>query len=322
MANELDSLSGMSIFVRVAELRSFVAAGRQLGISASAVSKGIARLEEKLGVRLFQRSTRSVSLTSEGVLFLERSRRILAEVAAAENELAGTKASPQGRLRVSLPLVSGLMLPVLSAFAARYPQIELDLDFSDRLVDVIDEGFDAVVRTGELSDSRLLSKRLGSSRFLCVGAPAYFARYGVPEQPADLVNHACLLHRFPSTGLLEKWPLRRAGQDVDVRLPPGMTSNHIETLLYMARQGHGIACLPDFAVQQALADGALVTVLDEWTGAASIFWVLWPSNRQLLPRVRAFVDFMAAHLLPAAPLKAHAGEPSTARSAGMPAAPY
>jgi len=292
----MDSYSGMTIFVQVAELRSFAAAGQRLGISASAVSKGVARLEQKLGVRLFQRSTRSVSLTAEGTLFLDRCRRILAEISAAENELASTTASPQGRLRVSLPLVSGLMWPVLSAFASHYPQIELDLDFSDRLVDVVDEGFDAVVRTGELSDSRLMSKRLGISRFVCVGAPRYFEQHGIPERPEDIARHACLLHRIPSTGLLEKWRLRRGNEVADMNPAASMTSNHLETLRHMAIQGHGIAYLPDFAVRTALDRGELVTVLDKWSGAASTFWILWPSNRQLSPRVRAFVDFMAEHL--------------------------
>lgn len=292
----MDSLSGMTIFVLVAEVRSFAAAGRQLGVSASAISKGVARLEEKLGVRLFQRSTRSVSLTPEGTLFLERCRRILAEIAAAENELTSTTASPKGRLRVSLPLVSGLMLPAISAFAHRYPQIELDLDFSDRLVDVIAEGFDAVVRTGELSDSRLLSKRLGSSRFVYVGAPGYFAQRGTPLHPEELTQHACLMHRFPTTGTLEKWPFVRPPSETVIRLTASMTSNHVETLLHMAVQGHGIACLPDFAVQPALESGALQIVLDRWAGISSTFWVLWPSNRQLSPRVRAFVDFMAENL--------------------------
>lgn len=296
----MDGYGGLAIFVQVAESRSFAIAGRQLGISASAVSKGVARLEHKLGVRLFQRSTRSVSLTAEGALFLDRSRRILSEIAAAENELASTKAAPQGRLRVSLPLVSGLMWPVLSAFASRYPQIELDLDFSDRLVDVVEEGFDAVVRTGELSDSRLMSKRLGVSRFCCVGAPDYFRRHGIPVRPEDIARHACLLHRVPSTGMLEKWRLRRGDEDADMRPAASMTSNHLETLRHMAIQGLGIAYLPDFAVNAALERGELVKVLDEWAGLPSTFWVLWPSNRQLLPRVRAFVDFMAKHLFPAA----------------------
>ena len=152
----MDSLSGFAVFVQVAETRSFVAAGRLLGVSASAVGKSVARLEERLGVRLFHRSTRSVTLTAEGILFLERSRRILAEIEAAERELSQATVAPRGRLRISLPLVSSLVLPVLGEFMQAYPDIELDLDFSDRLVDVIEEGFDAVVRSGEPADLSLI----------------------------------------------------------------------------------------------------------------------------------------------------------------------
>lgn len=192
----MDSLNGFVVFVQVAETRSFVAAGRELGVSASAIGKSVARLEEKLGVRLFHRSTRSVTLTAEGTLFLERSRRILAEIDAAELELSQASAAPRGRLRVSLPLVSSLMLPVLGEFMRAYPQIELDLDFTDRMVDVIEEGFDAVVRTGEPADSRLSARRLGSFHMRLVASPDYLARCGVPQTPADLEQHSCLHYRF------------------------------------------------------------------------------------------------------------------------------
>ena len=164
----MDSLNNFVVFVQVAETRSFVAAGRLLGVSASAVGKSMARLEDRLGVRLFHRSTRSVTLTAEGTLFLERSRRILAEIEAAELELRQATDAPRGRLRVSLPLVSSLVLPVLSDFMRMYPDIELDLDFTDRLVDVIEEGFDAVVRTGAPADSRLSARRLGTYRAMLV----------------------------------------------------------------------------------------------------------------------------------------------------------
>ncbi|MGV2465281.1 UNVERIFIED_CONTAM: LysR family transcriptional regulator, partial [Pseudomonas aeruginosa] len=157
----MDSLSGFTVFVRVAETRSIVGAARTLGVSASAVGKRVARLEEKLGVRLFHRSTRSITLTAEGSLFLERSRRILAEIEATELELSQSRETPRGRLRVSLPLVSGLVLPALADFMQAYPDIELDLDFSDRVVDVVDEGFDVVLRTGQPVDSRLSMRELG-----------------------------------------------------------------------------------------------------------------------------------------------------------------
>jgi len=304
----MDSLSGLTIFMRVAETRSFAAAAARLGISPPAVSRGVARLEKKLGVRLFQRSTRQVALTTEGGLFLERCRRIIDELAAAERELMDASSEPSGRLRVSLPMVSGLMQPVLAAFAERYPKIELDLDFSDRLVDVIGEGFDAVIRGGTgMSDSRLMSRLLGQSRFLYVATPGYLAAHGTPKQPEELAQHACLLYRFPTTGQVQRWPLRRADADVDTRLPARMSCGNIEVLLHMTLQGLGIACLSDFAVEAALARGELTTVLDDWSDwdNAIPFRILWPSNQQILPKVRAFIDFMAQNLFPARRMDGH-----------------
>ncbi len=151
----MDNVGALNVFVRAAEARSFTEAGRQLGVSSSAIGKAIARLEERLAVRLFHRSTRSIALTQEGTLFLESCRRIFAEIETAELELAQIKRAPSGTLRVSLPLVGMLLMPTLSRFIAAYPDVELDLDFTDRMVNVIDDGFDVVVRTGEVSDSRL-----------------------------------------------------------------------------------------------------------------------------------------------------------------------
>ena len=203
----MESLNGIAFFVQAAEARSFSGAGRSLGVSSSAVGKSISRLEERLGVRLFHRSTRSITLTAEGTLFLERCRRILSEVEAAELELSETQQMPSGRLRISLPLVGPLVMPALTAFMLRYPAVALDVDFSDRMVDVIEEGFDVVMRTGEPTDSRLMSRPLGSYRLQLVASPDYLKRPGVPELPAELSHHACLHHRFPSTGRLEPWPL-------------------------------------------------------------------------------------------------------------------
>ncbi len=294
----MDSLSGFTVFVQVAETRSFVAAGRQMGVSASAVGKSVARLEEKLGTRLFHRSTRSITLTAEGALFLERSRRILAEIEAAEQELSRAAQAPRGRLRVSLPLVSSLVLPVLGEFMRQYPEIELDLDFTDRMVDVIEEGFDAVVRTGEPSDSRLSARRLGAFRILLVASPAYLAQRGVPRQPADLAGHACLQYRFPNSGKLEAWPLRRAAVDPELTLPTSMICNNIETRVCFALQGLGIACLPDFAIREALADGRLRTVLDDYVDRSGTFRVLWPASRHPSPKLRVFIDFLGERVFP------------------------
>ena len=292
----MESLSGFNVFVQVAETRSFVAAGRALGISASAIGKSVARLEERLGVRLFHRSTRSMTLTSEGTLLLERSRRVLAEIEAAEQELSQSASLPKGRLRVSLPLVSGLVLPLLADFMRAYPAVELDLSFTDRMVDVVEEGYDAVVRTGELLDSRLSSRQLGRFGTVIVGSPAYFAQHGVPQRPADLAGHPCLHYRFPNSGKLEVWPLlRKEGQaEPEPRLPTSMICDNAETRVWFALQGLGIACLPEFAVRAELAAGTLRTVLDEYVERTITFHLLWPSGRHLTPRLRAFIDFMAA----------------------------
>ena len=209
----MENLGGFVVFVQVAETRSFVAAGRALGLSASAIGKRIARLEARLNVRLFHRSTRSITLTAEGTRFLERCRRVIAELDAAEQELTQSVEAPRGRLRVSLPTIGTLLLPVLADFMAAYPEIELDIDFSDRIVDVIDEGFDVVLRTGHPTDSRLSSRLLGHFRQHLVASPDYLERHGTPRTPADLAQHRCLHYRFPSSGKLEIWPLRapRAG---------------------------------------------------------------------------------------------------------------
>lgn len=293
----MDSLSGILAFVQVAETRSFSDAGRQLGVSSSAVGKSVARMEERLEVRLFHRSTRSVTLTAEGALFLERCRRILAEIAAAELELADTRAAPRGKLRISLPLVSGLMMPVLTAFMHRYPDIELDVDFSDRLVDIVEEGFDAVVRTGEPADSRLVSRRLGVFELVLVASPDYLKRRGVPEKPADLLGHACLQHKFPTTGRFEPWPLRPLPGETLPELPATMICNTTEALVQVAQAGLGIACLPDFMVQEALRRGELRRVLESCTEHQGTFRVIWPSSKYLAPKLRVFIDFLGERLL-------------------------
>lgn len=293
---EVDSLGALNAFVRAAEARSFTEAAAQLGVSPSAVGKAIARLENRLNVRLFHRSTRSVTLTPEGSLFLERCRRIFCEVEAAETELMQTQEAPRGKLRVSLPMAGMLLMPTLTAFMRAYPDVEIDLDFSDRLVDVIDEGFDAVVRTGEIGDSRLMTRLIGTYHPVLVGSPAYFETHRTPRTPQELSHHLCLHHRFPSTGKLEPWPLAHDGSPLNIDLPKTAVSNALEPLIHMAEQGLGIACLPDFTVREQLAAGALVAVLEGHLIQCGSYRVLWPSSRHLSPKLRVFVDFMAANL--------------------------
>jgi DNA-binding transcriptional LysR family regulator len=292
----MDNFASMSVFVRAADARSFTDAGTQLGVSPSAIGKTIARLEERLGVRLFHRSTRSITLTPEGVLYLESCRRIFFEIDIAEQELASTKKGPLGLLRVSLPMVGTLLMPVINRFLVAYPQITLDLDFTDKLVNVIEDGFDVVVRTGESIDSRLTARILSTFSLQLVAAPAYLKRAGTPTHPEDLMRHACLHHKFPSVGKLEQWPLVSTDDSSEFQLPVTAVASTIEPLIVMAEDGLGIACLPDFAVRKQLQDGVLVHVLPAFTEHTGRFRALWPSSRYLSPKVRAFVDFMASHL--------------------------
>ncbi|WP_249583131.1 LysR family transcriptional regulator [Pseudomonas viridiflava] len=294
----MENLGGISIFVLVAETRSFTEAGRRIGISSSGIGKSVARLEERLGTRLFHRSTRSINLTAEGALFLERCRRILGELETAESELSHLKDKPQGKLRISLPLVSGLVMPALIEFMKCYPDIELDVDFSDRMVDVVEEGFDAVLRTGTPSDSRLMSKKLGSFQLCIVGAPGYFESRGTPRKPSDLRHHACLLHKFPSTGRFEMWPLKHEVDVPDFDLPQTMVCNTTEVMVDVARSGLGIACLPDFMVNTYIRSGELELILEEYVVHSGMFRVLWPSSKHMSRKLRVFIDFMQERLFP------------------------
>jgi DNA-binding transcriptional LysR family regulator len=292
----MDSLGGISMFVQVAETRSFTETGRQLGVSSSAVGKSIARMEDRLGVRLFHRSTRSITLTAEGALFLDRCRRILGEVEAAEAELSDVAGSPRGRLRISAPQLSGLIMPALDGFMARYPDIEIDVDLSDRMVDIIEEGFDTVIRTGPQHDSRLVSRRLGSCGQVLVASPGYLRQQGMPMRPSDLVRHACLLHKFPATGRLERWPFQLAESEAEPELPQTFVSNTIEVLSYLALQDKGLAFLPTFIVRDALASGALQIVLADFIDQTVTFWILWPASRYASSKLRVFIDYISQNL--------------------------
>jgi DNA-binding transcriptional LysR family regulator len=297
----MDSIGSLKVFVHAADARSFAAAGTQLGISASAVGKAIARLEEQLKVRLFHRSTRSIALTPEGTLCLERCRRILNEVDGIEQDVTNVSQGPRGKLRVSLPIAGMLMMPTIGGFMKTYPEVQLDVEFTDRLVDVIDEGFDAVIRSGGARDTRLVGRRLGEYHLRLIASPAYLERRGVPRVPEDLMKHACLHHRFANSGKFERWPLRRHGKDIEVMGPAAAIVNTIEPLICLTEQGLGIACLPQFAVQSQLEAGRLCTVLDDYVQHSGAFHVLWPSSRYMPPKLRAFVDFVVDNLFPAQP---------------------
>ncbi|QWT22169.1 LysR family transcriptional regulator [Bacillus sp. NP157] len=291
----MDSLNALATFVHAAETRNFTQAARRSGVTASTVAKIVVRLETELGVRLFHRSTRSISLTPEGEYLLERARRILQEVSDIEHSFSGDASAPRGKLRVTLPLLGGLFAPMLASFMIRYPGVELDLDYSDRLVDIIDEGFDLAIRTGDGGDSRLMTRRLGAYHLVLVAAPTYLERFGRPTSPGALKDHRCLHHRYPTTGKLEPWPMRVPVDD----LPVTAAVSTLAPLLEMAESGAGIACLPDFLIASAVREGRLERVLDEYVLHENVFRAVWPSSRNMAPRLRAFIDHVAAHLFPA-----------------------
>lgn len=292
----MDRLSGLTAFVRTADLGSFVAAGRVLDLSASAVGKAVTNLEKQLGVRLLQRSTRSIRLTEEGRLFHERCRRILDDLDDAEASLADAVALPRGRLRVSVPIVSyHLLLPVLPEFVRRHPEIELDLDFNDRIVDLIDEEVDVAIRSGVLPDSRLMTRALRPFQQLLCATPAYLEALGMPECPRDLDGHHAVRFRFPNSRKLQEWPLAPS-DGPEPRLKTVLTCNNMEALSGAVLSGLGIGCLPDFLARNHLRDGRLCTILDAHLDAPGQFHLLWPSNRHLSPKVRVFVDFLSERL--------------------------
>ncbi|SNB66862.1 transcriptional regulator, LysR family [Arboricoccus pini] len=297
----MESLTGLLAFVRTAETLSFVAAGRLLGISASAVGKNVAKLEQGLGVRLFQRSTRRIGLTAEGALFYERCRRILDDLQEAETMVSHAARKPRGKLRVSLPTIGyRFLLHVLSEFSNLHPEVELDFDFNDRIVDVIEDGFDAVIRSGDLPDSRLMSHRLSPFCFVLCAAPAYLEIAGIPETPDDLKGHKCIRFRFPTSGKLQEWSMKGVHEPT-AGMQTVLTCNNMEALRGATLDGFGIAYMPDFLVRDLTESGELVTVLDEYLANPGQFWILWPSSRYLSPKVRVFVDFMAKKLFIASP---------------------
>lgn len=293
----MESLNGITAFVRTADTLSFVAAGRVLGISASAVGKNVAKLEQALGVRLFQRSTRRISLTEAGALFYERCRRILDDLQDAEAMLLEVTQTPRGILRISLPIVGyRFLLPVLPEFKQRYPEIELDIDFNDRFVDVIESGFDVVIRSGVLMDSSLMSRKLGTFQSILCASPEYLQQRGIPHLPQDLMAHDCIRFRFPTTGKLQNWDFLDPQAEKPLRLPTTLTCNNMEALRAATISGFGIAYLPDFLIRDALASNALQIVLAEHFGMTGQFSLLWPSSRHLSPKLRVFVDFCCERL--------------------------
>ncbi len=286
------------IFARVADLGSLSSAARSLGLPKSTVSRRLAALEQRMGERALQRTTRRQSLTEFGTQLLEHARQIAAEVDAADALGAHRQAVPGGRLRVSMPsdLANLLLADMLAAFVGMHPRIQLELDLSPRRVDLLGEGFDLAVRMGTLpDDAYLAARRLASFSNNLYAAPAYLAERGDPRCPDDLVHHECVRllgsDREPATWTLLHGDARWVG------LPPGRTSaNSPELLLRLARAGVGIAALPDYFARPAVKTGALRKVLPTWNLPAHVAWAVFPGRRLLPARTRLFIDMLQGAL--------------------------
>jgi DNA-binding transcriptional LysR family regulator len=284
-------------FTRVVELESYTKAARRLGISKSMVSRRVARLEAKLGTRLLVRSTRGLTPTEAGRVFAERAAHALAELEEAEAAVAEGEREPSGGLRLAAPLSFGIMHlgPALTAFAQRYPRISIDVSFSDRFVDLVEDGFDAAIRIGALKDSSLIGRKLSPIRALLAASPDYVARHGRPATPRDLGQHRCLT--YSGAGSEEQWRFRVGGRWQAIK-PAGLfRADNGEALRDAAVAGLGITALPSFILSPALESGALEPILTDFAVPERGLYVLRHSGAPPL-RLRLLIDFLAARFGP------------------------
>ncbi|MBL8471622.1 MAG: LysR family transcriptional regulator [Rhodocyclaceae bacterium] len=290
----MDRLEAMNLFVRVAEKGSFSAVADQMDLPRSVVTRKIAALEAHLGTKLIARSTRSLSLTSAGQNYLDKSREILALVDAAETGLDAERGKPRGHIRAGLPLSFGIQLvPLLAEFAADYPDISLELDFTDRRVNLVEEGLDVAVRiTAQLPPTQV-ARQLGSCRSMVVAAPAYLAEHGEPQHPADLIRYECISY---TQAFRSSWPFVVDGATQWFDVQGRITANNGEALIEAAARGLGIAYQPTFIAAQAVRAGRLRAVLTEFCARRLGIYALFPGHRHVPHRVRTLVDFLAARL--------------------------
>ena len=292
----MDRLDAMRLFVRVAELGSFSAVAQQLDVARSVVTRQVAALETHLGAKLMLRSTRRLALTAAGSAYLEKCRVILNLVEAAETGIAEDRATPRGRIRISLPLSFGLkrVAPLLLEFSERYPEVSLDMDYSDRRVHLIEEGIDLSIRITRRLAGSDVARRIGTSQLKTIASPDYLARHGRPRHPAELSGHECL--GYTIGGEAQVWPYLVEGVRSDFPVRARINANNGEFLTAAAVRGLGIACQPDFIVADDLAAGRVETVLDEFPIPEMGIYAMLPSNRQIPHRVRVLTDFLATRI--------------------------
>jgi LysR family transcriptional regulator for bpeEF and oprC len=291
----IDNLGDLGAFVRLADSGSFKATAQQLDISSPAVSKAIARLERNLGVKLFHRTTRSVSLTNDGQAFLERCRRILDDIQEAEEVVTSRRLALRGRLRVQMPLAFGrlVVLPAMSGFLEKHPDLTMDVDLSDRVVDFADEGLDLAVRIGEIPDSRVIARKIYDIRFVTCASPEYLAKHGTPRKPEDLEHHHCLAYWMPQLGRHRDWPFAHQGVRFSMQLAGRLNVNNSEALVDAAVKGEGIVSVATFLAADAVKAGKLKVVMPDFVTLGPTVSAVYLPNRHLAARVRAFLDFLA-----------------------------
>ena len=291
----MDRLQAMEVFVGVVDTGSFTRAAERLRMPKATVTTLVQSLESHLKVKLLNRTTRRVSVTADGAAYYERCVRILAEVDETENVLARTASSPRGRLRVDVPGSFGrhMLIPALPEFFARYPDIRLEVGCSDRVVDLIEEGVDCVVRGGDLVDSSLVARRVATLEFITCATPDYLSRFGVPQHPRDLTQHQCVNYFSAKTDKMFEWTFARDGERIALPLTGCVAVNDGDAYLAAGRAGLGLIHAAVAQVKSELENGALVQVLSDWKSDPLSIYVMYPQNRHLSAKVRVFVDWIA-----------------------------
>ncbi len=295
----IDHASEMAAFVRVVDSKGFSAAAAGLGLTPSAVSKLVTRLETRLGVRLLQRTTRALHLTEEGEVFYAAAQRIVGEIETLEDQITGHSGTPQGLLRVttSLAFASHQLAPVLSEFLARHPLVQLDLLPTDRVIDMVEEGIDIAIRIGRLADTSFMARKIGEDKRLICAAPSYLARHGTPRRPEELARHNCIVSR--ERVYLNRWPFKIDGQVSEIEVGGRVAINEGEMQMQLALQGIGIARLTRLTLARAIRDGALVSLLDDFSADEPVaIHAVYPHRRHLAAKVPAFVNFLIEKFTP------------------------
>jgi LysR family transcriptional regulator for bpeEF and oprC len=296
----LNNFSDVVAFVRVVEAHSFVAAAQTLGMSPSAISKAVSRLEERLGARLLNRTTRSLSLTDLGTNYYERCRDALGQLDQAESEVSESRGVPRGRLRVDVPVSLGrrLIVPALPRFIAQNPELTLQMSMNDRVLDLVQEGIDAALRVGSLSDSSLIARRVGAFRGVTCASPEFIERVGLPATPQDLKPEHCIAMFKLGTNETRSWLYRKGGLEFKVTPSAALSFSDPESAVTAAISGAGFVRSLDFTVEAQIASGLLQPVLEDWNeGAVWSVSVVYPQHRQPTAKIRAFIDFVSG-LLP------------------------